>query len=339
MVEFVLSLADALHLRFTISPIGETVRLARALANPTTSVQGADAAWLHQHRQGLERLLREHDLRPLLALLAARRDCYPDFLTPSPASSVGDVEAELAQIRATPRARVAHEIGCCLGGRKQVDPAVARLLRSNEASARLAGQLEALWGCVVAPSWPRLLDLLERDVLYRSRVLAQRGLVALFSDLEPLVTLREQRLLVDLQTNMTQDLGGNGLRLMPSAFVWSRALAILGERPPTLVYPSRGVASLFWDRRGRDATIAKLIGATRSEILAVVGEPLHTTGLARLLSRSPGNIADHLQVLLECGLVSRARLGRKVLYSRTPLGDTLLAGEAASATGTSAEAA
>ena len=217
----------------------------------------------------------------------------------------------MARIRATPPARAADEIGHCLEGQSGIDPSVARLLRSSEASAELAGELEALWGCVVAPSWPRLRDLLERDVLYRSRVLAQRGLVALFSDLEPLVTLQEQRLLVDLHTNAKRDLGGNGLRLMPSAFVWSRPIAVLGERPPTLIYPARGVGSLFWDRRGRDATIAKLIGATRSEILAVVGEPLHTTGLARLLDRSPGNIADHLQVLLEGGLVSRARLGRR----------------------------
>ncbi len=63
---------------------------------------------------------------------------------------------------------------------------------------------------------------------------------------------------------------------------------MLGDHPPTLIYPSRGVASLFWDERGRDATLANLIGRTRSEILEAVGEPLHTTGLARMLGRSPG---------------------------------------------------
>jgi hypothetical protein len=50
MIKFVLSLADVLRFRFAISPLGETVRLTRALANPKTFAQGAHIAWLRERR-------------------------------------------------------------------------------------------------------------------------------------------------------------------------------------------------------------------------------------------------------------------------------------------------
>lgn len=74
------------------------------------------------------------------------------------------------------------------------------------------------------------------------------------------------------------------------------------------------------------ASVDELIGRTRAEILECVGEPSHTSALARRLGRSPGNIADHLRVLHACGLVSRVRVGRNVMYVRTPLADALLEG-------------
>jgi DNA-binding transcriptional ArsR family regulator len=46
--------------------------------------------------------------------------------------------------------------------------------------------------------------------------------------------------------------------------------------------------------------------------------------LARSLTISPAAVSQHLAVLRRCGLVDRARSGRKVLYQTSDLGLTLL---------------
>jgi DNA-binding transcriptional ArsR family regulator len=325
MIKFVLSLADVLRFRFAISPLGEAVRLARALANPRTFLQGAHAAWLRGKQPELARLNQEHDLRPLLALLSARCDFYPDFLTPTPGGPVGEISQELDQVRATPRAQLRLEIGTCLDTSTGIDASIEKQLRSPSVGPLLADLLQALWEAVIAPDWPQLRDVLERDVLYRSRLLARGGLASLFADLEPLLTLRDHDLFVDLTFEGTCVLDGQGLNLTPSAFIWPYAVAMIDPHPPTLVFPARGVASLFWGTHG-EAAVGQLIGQTRAEILELVAEPTHTSALARRLGRSPGNVADHLKILHASGLVVRARVGRNVMYSRTPLADALLDG-------------
>jgi hypothetical protein len=226
MVRFVLSLADVLRFRFAISPLGEAVRLARALANPKTFAQGAHAAWLQEQRPALERLREHHDLRPLLALLAARPDYYPDFLTPTPDGTTGEIDDELEQLRAAPPPQVRREIAQCLDAATNLDRNIERQLRSSTAGVLLADLLHALWEAVIAPAWPQLQDVLERDVLYRTRLLARGGLASLFTDLEPLLTLRDNDLFVDMSTEGTCALGGDGLRLTPSAFIlrWRRSI-------------------------------------------------------------------------------------------------------------------
>ncbi len=326
MVKFVLSLADVLRFRFAISPVGEAVRLARALANPRTFAEGAHIPWLRERPPALGRLAEQHDLRPLIVLLAARHDYYPDFLTPTPDGTMGEIDEELEQIRATPTAQVRREINHCLEAATDVDARIEQQLRSPTAGVLVADLLHALWEALIAPAWPDLRDVLARDVLYRSRLLARGGLASLFADLEPLLTLRDHNLFVDLSTEGTCVLGGEGLRLMPSAFIWPYAVALLDPKPPTLVFPARGVASLFLDAGGAEAAVGKLIGQTRAEVLELLGEPTHTSAIARRLGRSPGNIGDHLKVLHDCGLVGRSRVGHNVLYSRTPLADALLAG-------------
>jgi len=321
MVTFVFSIDSVLHCRFGISPLGEVMQAARAIGVPARGT--SHFSWLKQRTDLLQELHRDHDLAPLHALLP-ERGYVPDFLTPPPTGPLARIEEELDRIRATPPDVALAQIERALDGR-QLDPEISRLLRSPDAPARLADLVGALWGELFEPSWPRLRELLERDVAHRARRLAEGGLVRLFEDLSPTVALRGRRLRVRQRSTATVELGAKGLLLCPSAFISPRVATMVD--PPLLIYPARGTAALLGTTPlEHGAELSRLIGTTRAEILASLGEPATTTNLAHALRRSPGNIADHLSVLLDAGLVTRRRSGRSVLYSRTPLGQSLVGG-------------
>ena len=185
-------------------------------------------------------------------------------------------------------------------------------------------------GCWSSPRGRWCEELLERDVAYRARRLAEGGLAQLFEDLSPVVTLDGHELQIRQHIPANVELDARGLLLSPSAFVAPRVAVTL--EPPAVVYPARGTAALVGP--GPVAcgnAVSRLLGPTRAEILALLGEPSTTTTLAHVLHRSPGNIADHLAVLREAGLVARRRAGRRVLYWRTPLGHATLGRQGAPA--------
>jgi DNA-binding transcriptional ArsR family regulator len=319
VVTFVFSIDAVFHCRFGISPLGEVLQVVHSLGVPARG--SSHFAWLKERRELLLELQRAHDLSPLRAV-SPERGYAPDFLTPLPAGPVGSVADELDEIRRTPRERVRAEIERSLAGR-HVDDATVRTLRSDDAAALLADLLELLWRELLEEAWPGLRELLERDVAYRARRLADGGLARLFEDLSPLVTLSGRRLRVQQHSSATAELGPTGLLLCPSAFISPRVATMLD--PPLVIYPARGTAALLGHRSQVDGPrLSRLIGSTRAEILSTLQEPASTTALAQRLRRSPGNVADHLAVLRQAGLVTSRRSGRSVLYSRTPLGQAIL---------------
>jgi DNA-binding transcriptional ArsR family regulator len=325
-VTFVFSIDAVLHCRFGISPLGEVVRAARAIAGSVRDT--SHFLWLRERRDIVQRLHRDHDLGLLLALLPDPGH-VPNFLAPPPTAHLANLDEELDQIRQTPSRAAQAEIRRALAGR-DVEDRTVRVLLSSQATARVAEALAATWRMLLEPSWPTVRELLERDVAYRARRLAEGGLVHLFEDLSPVVALEGHELQIRQHTAASVELDERGLLLCPSAFVAPRVAVML--EPPALVYPARGTAALVGQGRVECGNaVSRLLGATRAEILVRLEEPTTTTALAHVLRRSPGNIADHLAVLREAGLVARRRVGRRVLYSLTPLGHATLGRQGAPA--------
>jgi DNA-binding transcriptional ArsR family regulator len=320
MVTFVFSIDAVLHCRFGISPLLEVFHAMRAIGIPAPAT--SHVAWLRQRSSVLRELHQDHDLAPLRVLLL-EHGYVPDFLTPPPAVPLADIGEELESIRRTPTERARAEIARALEER-DVDEHTVRALRSADAPTLLADLLEVVWHALIEPEWPTLRELLERDIAYRARRLAEGGLARLFEDLAPTVSLRGRRLRIQQRTRANVELGDAGLLLSPCSFISPRVATMLD--PPLLIYPARGTSALLGhEPADRGQALARLLGPTRAAILLMLDEPASTTSLAHRLQRSPGNVADHLAVLHRADLLMRRRSGRSVLYARTPLAEALLA--------------
>jgi DNA-binding transcriptional ArsR family regulator len=319
--------------RFALSPLWELTHAMRLLAGPSdTSVL---RPWLARARDRYLALTREADVGVILAL--SPPGWGADFLTPVPAgvsTTIGDL---LDQVRSTPAGQVQHEVALALAQQPPLDPRIEQILTSDRAAGYVADVLAAAWQALLEPEWPTLRAILERDVVYRAGQLTSRGWAAALGDLHPELAWDQGRIvLTRMRGYQDAALGGRGLLFVPSVFIWPKlALGLDPPWPPALIYPARGVAAL-WERPGRVAAaggaaagdaLERLLGPSRAAILIALEEPASTTQLAATLGQSLGGIGDHLAVLREAGLISRARSGRSVLYRRTPVGDALVAAD------------
>ncbi|MFE2722877.1 helix-turn-helix domain-containing protein [Kitasatospora sp. NPDC059327] len=316
------SAQDVAAIRFACSRVIEVVTSVQVLKDP-----GAKAVHLPWVRRARQRLAAGDVRYELLSQLVPMPAWHlPGFLTALPASSAPDIEAELAVLTATTPEAVRAELA--LVG-QPLPPLVAALHADPAAGLeRLAGEIRAYWSALVEPHWSRIVRLVEGEILHRARRMAADGPAALFDGLHPKVRWEESRITVTQRRyEIAHRLdGGRGLVLVPAVFVWP-GMVWQAEGQPGLVYPPRGVATL-WENAGAPVPdgLARVIGRTRARLLAELDAPASTTELAARTGLSAANVSHHLTALREAGLTARHRTGRTVLYLRTDAADLLLRG-------------
>lgn len=317
MVRYELVGMDLADIRFAVSPLNELVLSLRAWRDPGRFP--LHLRWLHaldEARGGLD--------EAVLSALTNARLWTPDFLNPRPYSPLTRFDDELARVARTDPAVVPRDLRAVHGTASLPDP-----LRGSapRVLARIVDALAGYWRRCFEPHWPRMRALLEGDVTFRGRQIAQHGLAAMFSGLSSTVRLVDN--VVEVQLRSKVDYARpttGGLTLVPTLWTANASTPISADEPPMILYGARGVATL-WEPEAMPApdALARLLGAPRAGLLVHLETPASSTELAARLGVTTTAVNQHLRALHAGGLLVCARHGRSVLYRRSEIGDMLAA--------------
>lgn len=234
MIELALS-GGMGSVRWAISPIHETVSVARLLTEP--SRHPGYREWLRRRARALGTL----NLTPLTRFMADQA-YRPDFLDPPPAHPRSTIEEGLAALAATPDEVVRAELADAASGW----PAEARQrLLDDWQTARTEASLaiEALWTRSVAADWPAMQSALQAEVTQRAFDVSERGLADVVGSLHPSLRLAGDRLVVDTRAEVVFD-ASRGSSWCPHC---SCPTACSARRPitgePRSITPARGATS------------------------------------------------------------------------------------------------
>ena len=314
MLKYLLTEDDVGSVRFGISPLCELGLSLRAIREPARFP--LQLGWLRRTEEARTRL----DMHTLAGLIDERM-WTPDFLNPRPASPLTRLDDEFAVLLATPPEVFRADLVAVHGRVPEVFEG-----STSAALRRIVRALRQLWETCVEPYWPRMRAVLEADVVYRGRQIAQAGVAGMLNGLSSRIDYDRGVVSVRLSTALDREqaIDGNGLTLVPTMFT-RRASAPVGEGPPMILYSARGQGALWEaERIANPAAVAAVLGETRASLLAALGDPASSTELGVRFGVTASAVNQHLRVLRDAGLLVSTRYGRSVLYLRSELGTALL---------------
>ncbi|WP_157250381.1 ArsR/SmtB family transcription factor [Nonomuraea typhae] len=305
---------DLTKTRFALSPMSQAIGALGALGG---RVVPGIAQWTARVREPYRRLRAATPVLRALDELMQFTTYVPDFFCVPPEGLETTFEQEVRAVRAITDERALADLRLAYGVRP-IDPVLA----APDVAVRVADALALLWDSLLADDWPRLRALLERDVIMRAGRLSVYGWARVFACMDLDMINDGSTIRLGRWPGSVHRLGGVGLVLIPNVF----GMTCLYLDPPRSygsTYQALGAAAL-WESPAPAPALAELLGRGRATVLQALDGPATTTQLVAQLSMTLGGVGDHLGVLRRAGLVTRARSGRWVLYSRTPMGDALI---------------
>ena len=302
--------------RFVISPLAETTASLLALERGTAAHPG-ERQWLDAHRAAYLRYAEDHPAIPALMRVTARYRWISSLVTvPPPADGESSFADELGGITDLSPAKVAAdlaEVGLTMEG------------DARDLARKAAGLLEWVWVNTVLPYWPVRRRVIEADIAARTTLLGRGGWTQALDGMRPgMRWLGDGRLQINALDRPPREISG-GARLLLVPVTLSTAGWVAWDEPHryVLTYPCSGTLA----EHGRTAapqTLDRLLGPARAAILTQLATPTTTTQLVALTGQRLGSVGRHLRILWEAGLLERHRVGRSVLYHRSPAGDLLV---------------
>ncbi|GLY00567.1 winged helix-turn-helix domain-containing protein [Actinoplanes sp. NBRC 101535] len=320
MIEVEFGPADVAGLRFAHSPMAEIVAGAFVLRDR------GPGAWMHDSwRRRVTPLLPRWPV--LSAVLFGPHHYAPDFLNPVPRGSRPTLDDELRLLAATPLDTIVEQVTAGWAGHEP-PPEIQGFVRfPRTQTAVLIEELRDYFETAIAPLWPLLRAHVASEVAARSRAAAERGPRTMLTSLHPRLVWDGAAIRIGYPDKHGKwSLEGHDLTLLPTAFaagnIFSIASAADGR---ALLYAPAGHGNLWASdpRPGPSPALAALLGPTRAAVLTLLAAPHSTGEVAHHLAIAPATASHHLTTLRDSGLVAPVRDGRRLLYQRTGMGDSL----------------
>lgn len=320
MITLELAADDVAATRFAISPLHDTVTSLYPMYSCPIL---ARATWVRDARRRPD---IHHDL---LRSLVSPTGAIPDFVSPAPTHSRPQIDEQLDQIRATDVETVLADIRDVFLDGDLPEP--LKRVESDPIGLRdaIADAFARYWQVVISPHWSRMRSILEADLLYRGLQCADLGAGATFAELDPQISWTGGALRIDIVPGLRRYVPASGqvVQLVPSVFMPGPSVPFSADAAPVVVYRARRAGLLWQDMTPvASSAICSLLGRRRASVLAALDQPRSTMEIAHLMSVTPSAVSQHLAVLAAARLVERARVGRVVLYSQSPLARQLLPG-------------